>query len=118
MHRSSGGTAPWIRRPYRGYIVIFDRADIRVRELYKRLCIPGCANEFHLDRVWRVNVDDGAEITLPKSIFRKVSLEDNAIELVDIHRLGPGYAVTTRGGAPLKGTTQTVTTGRACPQGL
>ena len=111
LQRSLCGTTTTVGGPHGGAIGVLHGAHIAGRQLNERLCLPGEADEFDIDRLLAIDVNDGAKIAPAEAVFWEIAFKDDSIEFANAHGAHAGYAVMRRGELPSEGMSQTVTTG-------
>ncbi len=77
-------------------IAVIDVAEITLAQRDERLSAARRGHELDLEPVRLVDLDDGAQITAPKTSIRKVSLKNDGVEELEGHGYA-GNAVTNRG---------------------
>jgi len=98
-------------------IVIADFPDVACSKSDQGLGATRGGDEFHLDGIGRVDLNDRAQIATLQPLSRKLRVQHDDIKRVEAHRPSPGYAVTNRGTSPSTGMNQTLTTSADCPVG-
>jgi hypothetical protein len=91
----SGGTTD--EPADRDEILVSHRADIGYPECHESLGAAGSGHELDLWTGRCIDLNNRSKIALSETMFRKVAIENNGIELFESHRPVPGKAVTKRG---------------------
>ena len=94
MQRSFCGTTTIVGGPRGGQISVLDGAHIAERKLNESLRLRGRADEFDIDRLLAIDVNDGTKVAPAEAVFREISLKDDSIQFANAHGAQAGYAVT------------------------
>ena len=78
---------------------------------------PDARNELHLDGLGAVHLYYCTQVTLPQSVLRKISVEDDCVKQMVCHRFSLGDAVMKRGVSSPNRTIQIVIRCAALPDG-